>query len=125
MKYYAKTLMPKLKNYKIGIVSNNTKQVLIPTCRHFKLKYDVLIADEDLKQGQTKPDAIIKAMKKLRVKKSEALYVGDHLNDIEAARKAGVKCVIIPKGVFTTTNIKRHNPDYVIPNINKLAEILK
>ncbi|MBW2995938.1 HAD family hydrolase [Candidatus Woesearchaeota archaeon] len=123
MKFYGKTLLPKLKGIKIIILTNNHRKSVIKACRHFKIRYNLLVASEDMKKDEKKHDIIKKAMKSL--KSSEAVYVGDHINDVIEAHKAGIKAVIVPTGVFKRMYIKKYHPDFMIPNLNKLIEIIE
>ena len=76
-----------------------------------------------MKQDETKHDVIKKAMKSL--KPSEAIYVGDHINDVIEAHKAGIKAVIVPTGVFKKLYMKRYHPDYMLSSLNKLIDIIE
>ena len=123
MKCYCKNLLKKLKGIKIIILTNNHRKSVEKACKHFKIKYDLLIANENMKKDETKHDVIKKAMKTL--KSEEAIYVGDHINDVKEAHKAGIKAVIVPTGVFKKLYMKRYHPDFMISSLDKLTELIK
>ncbi len=125
MKYYGKKIIPKLKDRKIIILTNNYKKAVKAACRHLNIKYDRLITDQDMKKDQKKHDAIIKTLNKLNLKKSEAVYVGDHINDVKEARKAGIISVIVPTGVYKKSYLKKFHPDFLLPSLKKLPKIIK
>ncbi|MBD3249125.1 HAD hydrolase-like protein [Candidatus Woesearchaeota archaeon] len=126
LRYYGKSLVSKLnkKGITIIILTNNHKETVKKSCDHFNIRYNKLIADKDMKKGEKKHDAIKKELKSMRLNPSEALYVGDHINDIKEADKAGISSVIVPTGVFKKLELKRHNPDLIIPSLNKLAKVI-
>jgi len=125
MKYYGKKVIPKLKDKKIIILTNNYRKAVKETCKHFNIKYDKLITDNEMKKDQKKHDAIIKTIKKLNLKKSEAIYVGDHINDVKEAHKAGIRSVVVPTGVYKKSYLKKFHPDFLVPSLKKLPEIIK
>lgn len=128
MTFYGKNLLNKLnrtKAQKIIVLSNNNKQAVKNICNHFNIRYNRLIANEDMKKGEKKHNAILKAIKRMKIKKSEAIYVGDHINDVIEAHKAGIKSVIVPTGIYKKFYIMKFHPDFMISDLNKLAEMLK
>lgn len=87
-----------LKNRKflLGIISNGRHAGQQASIEALSIEsfFDIVLISES--QGLSKPDAAIfeRALERLRVKASEACYVGDHpINDIEAARKVGLMTI--------------------------------
>lgn len=115
----SKILLKFLKNnkYKVAIVTNRsdtTYQIL----DYFKIKdyFDVILTSEHIKKHKPDPYPINLAVKKLGLKKSEVLYVGDDKVDIEAGKKAKVK-VIMYKNKFK-------GADYYINSLKQIKKIL-
>ncbi|MBD3354461.1 HAD-IA family hydrolase [Candidatus Woesearchaeota archaeon] len=125
MKYHGKKIIPMIKDKKIIILTNNYKKAVKAVCRYFNIKYDKLITDQDMKKYQKKHDAMIKTLKRLDLKKSEAVYVGDHINDVKEAHKAGIKSVIVPTGVYKRSYLKKFHPDFLLPSLKKFPKIIK
>ena len=100
------------KGFKLATVTNTQKILSTHTLRRMGLlKYfDVSIFREDVKRIKPKPDMLLLAVKKLRVKKNEVIFIGDMRSDRAAAKAAGI--YFIGRG---TTGNKR---------IEKLPEIL-
>jgi len=124
MKFYGKKLLPKLKGIKIIIITNNNRKAVKQACKYFKIKYNLLIANEDMKKNQRKHNAIKKTLKKLKLEPEQTFYVGDHINDITEAHKAGIRSVIVTTGVFKKPYIKKHHPDFIISDINKVLKLI-
>jgi len=85
-------LLPKLaRKYRIAVVTNRRKSAY-GVVKHLKLgkyfKAVVTILDGKPKPA---PDMVRVALKKLHVKKSEAIFFGDSLIDMQAGKKAGVR----------------------------------
>ena len=67
-----------------------------------------------------KSHCIEKCLKELKIDKDEAIYVGDHINDILAAKKAGVLSCGITTGWCDREELLRTNPDIVIDDLREL-----
>jgi len=65
------------------------------------------------------------ALTRLRVAKNKALYVGDSLDDIHAAKEAGLKVIIILGGENSKSDLLSGGPDFLIQDFGKLIARLK
>ena len=61
--------------------------------------FDAIIGGEDVRRHKPHPESLERALARLKVQSHEALYVGDHPVDAEAAQAAGVPFVIVRSGV--------------------------
>ncbi len=114
----------KRKKIKVVIVSNNANEVIEKTCRAHNLHFDKIIADDELKIGEKKHQAIKREIKKLNLKKEEAFYVGDHINDIKEGKKAGIRVVSVTTGVFSKEQLAKYKPYAIIKDLNELKDML-
>ena len=126
LKVYGKELLKYLKSKKIKviIISNNAREVIRKVCKTHKLHFDMIIADENMLEGEEKHQAITRTLKKLKLGKNEIFYVGDHINDINEARKAKIKIISVATGVFSKKDLSRHNPDFIISDLNQIKGII-
>jgi HAD superfamily hydrolase (TIGR01509 family) len=67
--------------------------------------FDVKISADDVGGSKPDPELVAAALRKLDVKASEALMVGDTPYDIEAARKANVRTLAVRSGGFTDAEL--------------------
>jgi phosphoglycolate phosphatase-like HAD superfamily hydrolase len=112
------------KGIKIIIISRNSKKVIERIVHAHRLPYSLIIADEDLKKGEEKHQAIIRTLKKLRMNKNEIYYVGDHINDIREAKKADVKIISVTTGVYKAKDLLPLKPDFIISDLNDIRKIV-
>lgn len=94
-------------HYFLGLVTSMTRESVVNDMKESVMPYDKF----DLIQGSTdsefhKPDPrvfdyLISQLMKLNIKKEEALYVGDDIRDLQAARGAGLEFAAIPNGLTT------------------------
>ncbi len=111
------------KKIKIGIVSNNKREFIKTTLSNKynkNINFEFILTCEDLEDNSTKTDLLLKGLEILSLKRNEVMYVGDHVNDILAAKKAGVISVGISTGVHSFDELKQKNPDILIRNLNEL-----
>jgi len=125
----AKATLQKLsQSYKLGIVSNYTYAPLIYAgLRKLKISdfFDAVLVSQEVGWRKPSPEIFQEALRRLRVKAEEVVYVGDTpLEDIEGAKNVGMKTVFIPSQFNGVDDMQKapQQPDYVI---KKLTDILK
>lgn len=72
----------------------------------------------------TKDSVIAKFLKKEKLDKSSILYIGDEVRDVAAAKDAGIKVCAVSWGFNSEEALKKHNPDYLVNNVNLLREVI-
>lgn len=111
------------RKLKIGLISNGFTTFQIGNFQSLGLEHyfdEVLISESE---GVRKPDKeiFIRALDRLNVRASEAIYVGDHpINDVEASMSAGLK------GIWKKDSYFKDNvaADGVIEDLIELQKII-
>lgn len=67
-----------------------------------------------------KAQVLNQVLKKQKINKNEAIYVGDEIRDIEAAKKVGIKIISVAWGFNEKSSLKEYHPNILIDNPNKL-----
>ena len=83
---------------------------------------DVIIGLDDCDEAKPSAAPILKAIEELKSKPKETLYVGDHVNDIEAGKRAGVSTCAVTYSDFIK-DLLAINPNYVIDELRNLKDI--
>ena len=111
----------KKKNYKIGIVTNTSKKAANYILTKFNLTkyFDIVITRQDVQKLKPDPEMLIKASKKM--KSNVQWIVGDSYVDIEAARSAKIKSILIKRD----KSIIKHHANYLINSLQEIKNILK
>ncbi len=89
------------RGFKTGIVSTKFRyriQAILANHGAGHL-FDVIIGGEDVHQHKPHPESLERALGRLELPASTALYVGDHPVDGQAAQAAGVPFVVVRSGV--------------------------
>ena len=126
LRVYGKEALKQLKNKKIKviIISNNAREIILKTCKAHNLHFDKIIADEDIKYGEKKHQAITRTLKKLKLNKDEVFYVGDHINDIKEGKKARVRVISVTTGVYSKNQLEKYHPYRIINSLNEMKKLI-
>lgn len=116
------------KNIAFGVVTNRNRRLAEPLLRHLGISptRDCLICPEDVHEPKPSPEGILKALQILDVDRDKAVYAGDHLRDIEAARAAGVRSIACGYGYLgKEEDIKAWGANHVIHDVPGLAVVIR
>jgi len=125
-----KTLARLAQAYQLGIISNYTYAPLIHAgLRKLKINrfFNIIVVSDEANWRKPSPKIFLEALKRLRLKADQVLYVGDTpLEDIEGAKQAGMKTVFIPSQFNSLEDMQKApvQPDYVIQKLSDVFKIL-
>ncbi|HTN67825.1 MAG TPA: HAD-IA family hydrolase [Dysgonamonadaceae bacterium] len=110
-------------NYKIGIVSSNSKDIIIDTLK--KQNIENLFKFVYSESSLFGKHLVLKRMcNKHNINPLDAIYVGDEDRDIIAAKKAGIKMIAVTWGFNSREKLSRENPDYLVDSPMQILEVL-
>ena len=81
-----------------GIATNKPRQFTLPLLDMLGLRAASVVCPEDVAQRKPHPESLERACRELGCSPAEAVYVGDHLRDIEAGRRAGLYTIAAAYG---------------------------
>jgi len=112
----------KTKGIKIGLVSNVGRKALDKALLKldFRPFFDVVVSRNDVQYMKPSGEGLRLALSRLRVIHDKALYVGDSLDDILAAKAAGVKVIIIMGKENSKAELLSAGSDQLIYHFNEL-----
>ena len=112
----------KTKGIKIGLVSNVGRKALDKAILKLDLHpfFNVVVSRNDVQSMKPSGEGLRLALSRLRVTSDEALYVGDSLDDVLAAKAAGVKVIIIMGKESSETELLSAGPDQLITHFKEL-----
>lgn len=101
----------KKKGYKLAIISSNRIENIDKFIKHNNL--DIF----DFVHGKTdlfgKASHLGKFLRDFNLKKSEVIYIGDEIRDVEACHKVGIKIIGVSWGLHTIEALKKAGVDYI------------
>lgn len=111
------------KDYKLGIVTSNSKENVEDFLEKNNLKiFDFVYSDKSL-MGKSK--VIDKLLKKYDFDPNSVIYIGDEVRDIIAAKKSNIKIISVSWGFNTKEVLLKNNPDAVVDNLEQLIAAIK
>jgi phosphoglycolate phosphatase-like HAD superfamily hydrolase len=113
------------KDYPLIVVSNSETSFLNASIRKLELK-GLFKGVYGAEKFDSKDKFLKKMFKKMGIKASEAVYVGDRFSDVEYAREAGCVAVAIHNKCAWSdlATIKKEKPDYIIRDFRGLRKIV-
>jgi len=115
----------KKKKVTVGVVTSKMKKI---ATYHLEITgllpyIDGIIGYEDVVLHKPSPEPIEKALELFGAKKSTTIYVGDHENDIIAAKKAGISTCAVTYS-HRLSEILKEQPEFVIDELINLKDII-
>jgi phosphoglycolate phosphatase len=115
------------KGIKTGLVSNVGGKSLTKALSKLGLEglFNIALSRNDVLNLKPSPDGLNMAIEWLRAEKDNSIFMGDSLDDINAARNAGLRVIIITEGENIREDILAAKPDYVIKGYDELLRALR
>lgn len=86
--------------------------------------FDAVVSMEEVSQPKPNPEVFLKCALKLKVKPEECVVVEDSVFGVEAAKRAGMRCIAIASGAYSMEELKEQSPDLTLPSIKEKEAIL-
>ncbi len=116
----------KSNGLKTAVVTNNGRAAANRALSRFNLSslIDILVTREDAVRWKPDGATIREALKKLRLKPEEVVFVGDSTIDVLAACDSKVVSVAIPTGPTKIRDLLSTGPDYLISSMAEFPSLL-
>jgi HAD superfamily hydrolase (TIGR01509 family) len=116
----------KSKGMHTGLVSNVGSKTLTKALSKLGLAdfFDIALSRNDVLNLKPHPDGLNLAMKSLGIRKANSIFLGDSLDDVNAARNAGIRIMIITDGENAKEDILAAKPDRVIGGYDDLLRLV-
>lgn len=82
--------------------------------------FDVALSRNDVVNLKPSPEGLNLAIERLGISKDKSIFLGDSLDDINAARNAGIRVMIITDGENVEKDIWGAKPDHMIQSYEEL-----
>ncbi|WP_180163166.1 phosphoglycolate phosphatase [Acinetobacter sp. YH12069] len=82
--------------------------------------FDDVIGGDRFEERKPHPKQLEYCAEHYALPKQQILMVGDSVNDVEAARRAGIDCIVVSYGYNHGENIRECQPQHVVDNLKEL-----
>lgn len=102
-----------------AILTNNLLSTVKKVFSKFKISFEgVIIGREDVRYPKPDQQGIKKILKKLKVKGSDCIFIGDTDFDMEVAKKIGALAIFLKRS--QEQKLTYTKPDYVISSLSEI-----
>jgi len=111
-----------------GIVTNKPRAYAAPLMENFTFACApvCLICPDDVKQRKPHPEALERACTLANCTPDEALYIGDHIRDIQCGQRAKMKTIAVSYGyIAIDDSASDWGADYVVDDPEQLWPIIQ
>lgn len=117
----------KKRKYKLAIASNRPTLFTKIILKHLQADhlFDIILCADKVKHPKPAGDILSAILKKFKILPGETLYVGDMTIDVETAKNAGVKSVIVLTGSSQREEIVPLKPFKIIDRLADLSSFLE
>lgn len=123
----ARTVVQALaRKYRLGLVTGGSRGRVRPQVCEFGLAkcFAACVCSEDALRKKPNPAPLLLALKRLRARPEECVYVGDAPEDIEMARRAQVRAIGVLGPFPTADRIRAAKPQLLLRSIRDLPSHL-
>lgn len=82
--------------------------------------FDDVIGGDRFIERKPHPRQLLHCVEHYAVNKAQVLMIGDSVNDVEAARRAGIDCIVVSYGYNHGENIANCHPQQIVDDLTEL-----
>jgi len=115
------------RRFALGLVSSGDRSRVLRQLREFRMSdfFAARVCSQDASHRKPHPAPLKLALRRLRLKPAVCIYVGDAAEDIEMARRAGVRSIGMLGPFPTHRRLRSERPDALISAIAELPRALE
>ena len=111
----------------LGLVTSGDRDRVTRQLREFRLTrlFSARVCSGDTVRKKPHPEPLRLALRQMKLHPFECVYVGDAPQDVEMARRAGVRAIGVLGPFPTEKRLRAARPEFLIDSIRELPDILK
>jgi phosphoglycolate phosphatase len=113
------------RGMKIGIITRNCEEAVRKVFPDINAYCDVFLSRDSIERVKPHPDHLLSALRALGVTGEEAVMVGDHLIDVQAGKKAGMKTIGVLTGRIRREEFKEAGTDAILGEVSEIGRFLE
>jgi phosphoglycolate phosphatase len=124
----ARRVLARLANaHPLGLVTSGDRDRVTRQLREFHLSslFAARVCSGDTLRKKPHPEPLRLAVRQMKLRPSGCVYVGDAPQDVEMARRAGVRAIGVLGPFPTEKRLRAARPEFLIKSIEELPDVLK
>lgn len=112
---------------KIALATMSSRRVVdkILSEKRIKTYFDVVVTADEVNKPKPNPEIFLSVAKKLRVDQKDCVVIEDSIFGVRAAKKAKMKCIAVPSGVYNKKELEQEHPDIVVNSLVEKETVLQ
>jgi phosphoglycolate phosphatase len=118
-------MLDHFKNKKKAVVTNKPIEYTEKIMDGLKARerFDLILGGDGMNNLKPHPEMLHKVLEEMEVRRDRSVMVGDGVNDILAARAAGVRICAVGYGLGDPVRLKGAEPDFFCERIEELKDL--
>lgn len=114
------------KTHVLAIVSSAPRHVLDAETVRLGVKpfMKLILSADDVENQKPDPEPLLKASSQLGVNPCDCVYVGDMREDIQAAKKAGMRSIAVTWGIHSPEVLEIEKPDKICETFGEIIDYI-
>jgi len=111
---------------KMALATMSNRRVIEKTLKEKRIQgyFDFVITADEVEKPKPDPEAFLKCAEAMRCRPEKCVVVEDSIFGVIAARKAGMKCIAIPSGFYSRSDLEMEKPNLIVNSIKEKDKIL-
>lgn len=107
---------------RVGLASNGWRSRVLKEILDHGLddSFDCYVFGDEVPRMKPAPDSLHMILNRLGTKPSGTFYMGDTLEDIVAAKAAGVMSIALSRGFSSPERLATAKPDFIFPDLERM-----
>jgi HAD superfamily hydrolase (TIGR01549 family) len=121
-------ILARLANaHHLGLVTSGDRDRVTRQLREFRLTtvFTARVCSGDTLRKKPHPEPLRLALRKMQLDPIACVYVGDAPQDVEMARRAGVRAIGVLGPFPTEKRLRAARPDFLLESLQELPDVLK
>jgi len=117
------SLRPRVK---IALATMSGREVIDKTLREKGLRryFDYILTADEVEKPKPDPEVFLKCAEAIGCKPEKCVVIEDSIFGVIAARRAGMRCIAIPSGFYSRSELEREKPDLIVDSVREKDKIL-
>jgi len=86
--------------------------------------FGFVISVDEVSEPKPDPEIFLRCAGELRTRPEHCVIVEDSIFGVEAAKKAGMKCIAVPTGAYSAEELREEEPDLIVRSLKERERIL-
>ena len=112
------------KGVKVGVITRNCEDAVRKVFPNINDFCNAFVSRNSVKKVKPHPDHLTYVMELLKASGEESVMVGDHITDIQAGKRVGMKTIGVLTGRTKREGFEKVEADYILREASEICDLL-